>query len=225
MTADEKRIRERYLRHLRRTKWWLRRLPRKAHLHRYPVLKWFATAARKRAYLWSLRPEAIVPALYAGFLITFQPIIGIQIPLALVLALILRANLPVMLALQLLSTPLTVPFLYPFQYYLGMEILHLFADHGELREATLEAIRHTPGRFSGFADAYRAISLGGAMLGWICGATCAILYRVFSARTVQAFKDFRQHRQRKKAAAAADALAADPEQVPLSPDFKRSKDM
>jgi len=221
MTAEETRIRERYQRHLRRTKWWLRRLPRRAHLHRYPVIKWFAAAARKRAYLWSLRPEAISPALYAGFLITFQPIVGIQIPLAFVLALILRANLPVLVGLQFLSTPFTIPFLYPFQYYLGVHVIELFADHQELTEATLEAVRSTPGRFAGFAEAYRAISLGGALLGWVCAFLCSITYKAFSKRTTQAFIEFRAHRRRD----AASALTADPEQVPLTPDFDPNDDL
>lgn len=221
MTAEETHVRERYQRHLRRTKWWLRRLPRRAHLHRYPILKWFAAAARRRAYLWSLRPSEIVPALYAGFLLSFQPIVGIQIPLSLVLAFVLRANLPVLVALQFLSTPFTIPFLYPFQYYIGIHVLDLFADHKELHEATLEAVRSTPGRFAGFAEAYRAISLGGAILGWGCAFLCSFAYRYFSARTTHAFQEFRRHRR----AQAANALRGDPEQVPLTPDFDPKDDL
>jgi hypothetical protein len=63
---------------IRLVKRLLRPLPRRTNIHRYPVLKWFGEAARKRAYLWSFRVGAMTPAFYVGSLLTLQPLIGVQ---------------------------------------------------------------------------------------------------------------------------------------------------
>ncbi|HCR37111.1 MAG TPA: hypothetical protein DIU37_03070, partial [Opitutae bacterium] len=51
---------ERYSR-IRRVKKLLRPLPRRANIHRYPFIKWFANAAHKRPYLWSFRTKEVTP--------------------------------------------------------------------------------------------------------------------------------------------------------------------
>lgn len=222
MTAEEKRIRERYQRHVRRLRWWLKPLPRRARLHHYPILKWFAAMARKRSYLWSLRPSAVIPALYAGFILTYQPLIGVQIILACVLALVLRANLPILVSLQFISTPFTVPFLWPFQYYIGSSVIGLFSVQEEFRDAAIEAVSTSHSLMSGFVkggNVAMAVMVGGLILGWLCASPCAVLYRFFSGRTEQAFRDFRAHRKARQTA-APQALAQDPEQVPVDPDFR-----
>ena len=61
---------------IRRAKQLLRPLPRKATLHRWPALKWFADTARKRPYLCSFRILEVSLALYLGFAIVFLPIVG-----------------------------------------------------------------------------------------------------------------------------------------------------
>ena len=82
MTHEERQLRAIKFRHIRRTKWWLRRLPRRARLRRYPIIKFFAHYALRRPYLWSFRSEHVTPAIYAGFILTLLPLYGIQILLA-----------------------------------------------------------------------------------------------------------------------------------------------
>ncbi len=93
---------------IRRAKRFLRPLPRKATLHRWPILKRFAETARKRPYLWSFRQREVNIALYIGFVITFLPLVGIQFILAFAAALTLRANLPVIMGTQLATNLATM---------------------------------------------------------------------------------------------------------------------
>ena len=113
---------------IRRLKKWLRPLPRRSNVHRYPFLKYFAQAARNRTYLWSIRSEQVIPALYAGALITILPLQGVQIPLSFMAALLLQANLPVLIGLQFLSNAFTLPLIYAADYYLGDVILSQFYE-------------------------------------------------------------------------------------------------
>src|SRR3954462_5505511 len=85
---------ERQRRHAqtRRMKRVLRYAPRRAVFHRYPLIGRFAVAARRRAYLWSLKPRHVRPALYFGTILSLWPVMGIQLPLALLLALFVRCN-------------------------------------------------------------------------------------------------------------------------------------
>ena len=98
---------------IRRAKQLLRPLPRKATLHRWPVLRWFADKARKHPYLWSFRKREVSLALYLGFVIAFLPIVRIQFILAIASAWVLRANLPVMMGKQLVTNLATMWAIYP----------------------------------------------------------------------------------------------------------------
>ena len=73
MTVEESELEETRWRRIRRVKKWLRPLPRRATIHRYPILKFFAESARKRIYLWSFRVENAVPAIYAGCILSLTP--------------------------------------------------------------------------------------------------------------------------------------------------------
>jgi len=108
---------------IRRAKQLLRPLPRKATLHRWPVLKWFAETARTRPYLWSFRIREVSLALYLGFVIAFLPIVGIQFILALASAWVLRANLPVIMGAQLVTNLATMWAVYPALALLGDRII------------------------------------------------------------------------------------------------------
>ena len=63
---------------IRRLKKWMRPLPRRSNVHRYPVLKWFSKIAYDRSYLWSFKGNAIVSALFWGMWIAFLPVVGLQ---------------------------------------------------------------------------------------------------------------------------------------------------
>lgn len=110
-------------RQVRRLKRLLRPLPRRATLHRYPVLCWFQHTARKRSYLWSFRLEHIIPALYAGSVLALVPVYGLQLLTAFVLALVLRANLMVFTGLQLITNPLSALPVYGTCCYVGLQLM------------------------------------------------------------------------------------------------------
>ena len=108
---------------IRRAKQLLRPLPRKATLHRWPILRWFADIARKHPYLWSFRKREVSLALYPGFVIAFLPIVGIQFILAFASAWVLRANLPVMMGTQLVTNLATMWAIYPALALLGDRVI------------------------------------------------------------------------------------------------------
>lgn len=191
MFKPEDHHREKYFERIRRVKRILRPLPRRATVHKYPVLKWFAESARKRNYLWSFKREDIVLALYVGSILTFLPLYGVQIPLALVLALILRCNLMVVVALQLVSNLLTVPFMWWANYYVGDFFLSVFSI--DATALTMEGIRSIDvdegGKYSEIMRVafhkYGAISLGGLILGYFLGFILSVIYQSIAKRYAQ----------------------------------------
>ncbi|MCX6936728.1 MAG: DUF2062 domain-containing protein [Verrucomicrobia bacterium] len=124
MTADEHHHRRLHFARIRRAKFWLKFMPRRARFHTYPVVGRFAAFARKRNYLWSFNYINIRPALYLGSVLTLIPIPG-QIPLGFLLCLLFRSNFMVMGALQFVSNPATGPFFLYGTYKLGAITLDL----------------------------------------------------------------------------------------------------
>jgi len=125
-TGHERETRARRHVRIRRAKQFLRPLPRKATLHRWPVLKWFAHTARKRPYLWSFRTREVSVALYLGFVISFLPLPGIQFLLAFAAAWTLRANLPIIMGAQLVTNIATMWVIYPALGAFGSQLIDLF---------------------------------------------------------------------------------------------------
>ncbi|MDR0728239.1 MAG: DUF2062 domain-containing protein, partial [Puniceicoccales bacterium] len=123
LSVDQERLRRH--RRIRRVKRWMKYLPRRAAVHRQPILKYFASTVRKRAYLWSFRSPEAIPALYTGWVLTLLPVMSCQIFLACIAAIIFRANVVILVALQFVSTPFTVPFLWYLDYKVGQFVLHL----------------------------------------------------------------------------------------------------
>jgi uncharacterized protein len=166
----------------------LRPLPRKSNIHRYPILKWFAETARKRSYLWSFRVPEVVPALYAGSIITFMPLQGIQMPLALGAALLLRANLPILVALQFASNAFTLVPLYFADYYVGDYVLSFFDTFGAevATEEVAEIAQETNWRdmLSVKKGLHIALSsmIGGAIIGYCVGLILSLGYRYLAWR-------------------------------------------
>lgn len=120
---------DRHHRKLSARRAWLRRLlrplPRRANVRRYPVVKWFAQLAHRLPFLWSFRRRHVLPALYVGSVLAFQPVYGLQFLVAFALALLLRANLSVLMGLQLLTNPLTLAPAYFLTYRVGLSALEL----------------------------------------------------------------------------------------------------
>lgn len=195
MTAEESELNESKFRRIRRVKWWLRPLPRRTNIHRYPVLRLFADAARKRIYLWSFRVENAVPAIYAGCIITLLPIYGIQVPLAFLFAILLRANLPILAGLQIVSNPITViPIWFAayqigrhFLSVLGVEVMRLGRD-----EVQLMLDNFTHGQWGDnlhtVAIVFGVTSLGAIIMGIFFGLISSFIYRIVAIRTAASYK-------------------------------------
>lgn len=191
MFQEENRLHK--LRHERiaRVKRFLRRMPRRSNIHKYPVLKWFAKAARKRTYLWSFRVRYTIPAFYAGCIISLLPIYGIQIPLAAAFAFLFRANLPVLFSLQFITNPITALPLYFAAFQIGRVVMHLFGvetphlNMVELR-LLLESVRDGEWgpnlRYIGAV--WLLTCLGGTILGTFMGALLSGFYRLAAYEVV-----------------------------------------
>jgi len=155
---------EQNIRHERRRRFkrFLRPLPRRANIHRYPILKVFTRHARKRPYLWSFRQEKVSVACYAGSILAMLPLYGFQIPLALLAAVAFRANLPVMVAIQFITNPITMAPLYLTTHKIGSWLIEStgFTAHG-----------------SRVGAAAYALVVGGICLGLALGFVLDLVYR------------------------------------------------
>jgi uncharacterized protein (DUF2062 family) len=189
---------ERLRRHrrIRRLKKWLKYLPRKATVHRHPIFKYFASSVRKRFYLWSFRTTEVIPALYAGWVLTMLPVMSCQIFLACIAAIIFRANVMILVALQFVSTPFTVPFLWYLDYKVGRFVLQLFQvdTWTIIQEAATYAghYAHYFGKVGVMGQKvfrwFITTSIGGTILGFICGAISSSLYRRYASKFINSSK-------------------------------------
>lgn len=184
MNPEEKELADTKNRRIRRVKKWLRPLPRRANIHRYPVLRHFSKAAKKRIYLWSFRTEKVLPSIYVGSVLTFLPIYGLQIPLALVFALVLRSNLPVFVGLQLITNPFTVLPIWFALFQIGHHTLALFGiDALTLRRADLNSILQSieygiwNQQIDRILSVFGQITLGSLIIGLSLGLILSNLYR------------------------------------------------
>ena len=161
----------------------LKLVPRRDNIHRYPILKHFANAARSRTYLWSFRVAEAIPALYAGWVLTLMPVMSVQIIIACILAFLFRANIMILVLLQFVSTPFTVPFLWYIAYQVGAFVISWF---GTDRVKAIQQSYEMTG-FQSFSDIFAhgeqcircffTTTLGGIILGIILGHLSAEIYR------------------------------------------------
>ena len=170
-------------RRIRRLKKWMRPLPRRSNIHRYPVLKWFAKTAYDRSYLWSFKGNAMVQALFWGIWIAMLPIVGIQMIVVFLLALIVRANLPLIVALQWISNPFTMAPIYFADYEIGLIILELFGvEYGRNKLLTAEFDWSS----IEFADLWELVDtlppmmVGGSVVGISLGVLAVFLYKAIA---------------------------------------------
>ena len=183
---------------LRRVKAFLRYMPRRAVFHRYPVIGRFAQMARARPHLWSMKPQNLTKAFYAGSILSLLPVLGLQLPLAFALALLLRTNLMVMGGLQFITNPATAAPIYAGTYIVGRSIINLtglapevhvepeFA--GSLAAGEEVDIEHVPTDpphpaaprrwTSRVAGVVNALVIGGVVCGALLGAVLDVTYRL-----------------------------------------------
>ena len=194
MTAEESEFNKIKWRRIRRVKKWLRPLPRRTNMHRYPILKFFTKATRRRIYIWSFRVENAVPAIYLGSILTLMPLYGIQIPLAIILALLLRANLPIIVGLQVVSNPLTVLPIWFAAYQIGRMILSVIGinvnplNREEVRLLLDNFIHAAWGaKFENLATVFSVTSLGAIVMGIFFGLIASFAYRIIANRTAASY--------------------------------------
>ncbi len=209
MTAEESELHESKFRRIRRVKRWLRPLPRRATIHRYPVLRLFADAARKRIYLWSFRVENAVPAIYAGCILTLMPVYGIQIPLAFCLALLLRANLPILAGLQIVSNPITVLPIWFAAYQVGRHFLSVIGvdvmrlGHEEVQTMLNNFIHGQWGdNLQPVMVVFGVTNLGAIIMGTFFGLITSFIYRIVALRTAASYalilEKIHEHKMRRE---------------------------
>ncbi len=176
---------------VRRVKALLRPLPRRTNLHKYPVIKWFANIARKRAYIWSFKYANVISALYLGWIIALIPIYGGQMVVVFILSLVFRSNCLIAMALQWVTNPFTIAPIMLGQYLLGDYILGLFTGSKTAIGKNLMETMSSDGFWAmvrSVADKDVFINLvsgtlfGGLILALLCAFISHMLYLIFRKR-------------------------------------------
>jgi uncharacterized protein (DUF2062 family) len=168
---------------IRRIKRLMRPLPRRSNIHKYPVLKWFSSTAYKRSYLWSFKGSAIKPALFWGMIVSFSPLVGIQMLIAFFVSLIMRANLPVIVALQWISNPFTMGPIYFADYKIGCTIFNLIGYKIERNPILSSDYDWAHFKFKDLLDlldTFPPMFLGGAVLGIFFGVVSVFFYKMLA---------------------------------------------
>jgi uncharacterized protein (DUF2062 family) len=173
----------------RRAKRMLRYAPRRAVFHRYPLIGRFAVLARRRAYLWSFKPKHVRPALYFGTILSLWPVMGVQLPLALMVALFVRCNFMVTGGLQFITNPLTAAPIYYGTYHVGRYVLGLTGFITEKSGAAAPTTGNVTISIDGagpltgnaewgsaFGSVITALFVGGTLCGLVLAAALDLLY-------------------------------------------------
>lgn len=145
-----------------RARRWMRHLPRRSNVARYPGLRRLSRHLLRLPHLWSYKAPYTTRALYMGAVITWLPIMGAQIPISALLAIVLRTNLSIAVGLQLLSNPLTAAPMYGASYKVGQWLLALSGVDGlgVVSAATLD------------------LTVGGIVLGGLLGVSLDAMRRL-----------------------------------------------
>ncbi|MEN9840541.1 MAG: hypothetical protein RL376_341 [Verrucomicrobiota bacterium] len=195
MTADEHHHRRLHFARIRRAKFWLKFMPRRARFHTYPVVGRFAAFARKRSYLWSFNYAHIRPALYLGSVLTLLPVLG-QVPIAFVLCLLFRANFMLLGGIQFLSNMLTFPFIIAATLKVGFFVIELtgldrftgiipgafssgLGTNHEAASTTATSISHKVVLYGS------ALTIGSIICGLLLGAALDLLWCRFMAASAR----------------------------------------
>lgn len=206
MTSEDHHHRKEHFARIRRTKLFLRFMPRRAVFHKYPIIGRFADVARKRSYLWSFKTPEVRPALYIGSILAFMPAMGVQLPVAFLLSLTLRTNVMVMGGLQFITNPLTAGPVYYGTYRLGKVVIDA-SGFGQSIEVVDEPAPYVapanvpvgpsapPARPAAAEEppeeikwtrlmgtTFNALIIGGAIIGLVTGGVLDLLWRFGVAR-------------------------------------------
>lgn len=195
-------------------------------MHKYPVIGRFAEFARKRAYLWSFKTEDLRPSFYAGSILSLLPLMGVQLPVALILSLALRGNFMVMGGLQFITNPFTAVPVYYATHELGAKIIDLsgfgqsidvveatpLAGYSENNESTgtdtPQAAPAEPARIhwsKRIGTSINALVIGGITAGALLGTVLDFTWRLMSAA------HHRRHPPRRKLDSHSTTIERPPE--------------
>ncbi len=209
---EEKRLHLLRWERIARVKRVLRWMPRRATMHRYPVIRWFARSARKRKYFWSFRVPQAIPAIYAGCILSVLPIYGIQLPLAVGLAFLLRANLPILFSLQFITNPFTVVPIYFACYQIGHVILTTFGFEPtsiSMQQMGMLYNSLSAGNwaynFKYVAAIWLLTSMGSCVIGTFLGAIGSLSYRMGAYEVTVLNEKIRQFQPKRQKAIEKDA--------------------
>ena len=170
---------ELHFKRIRRLKRFMRPLPRRSNIHKYPVLKWFSDSAYKRSYLWSFKGSSMRPALFWGMIISLSPLVGIQMLVAFFVALYVRANLPLIVALQWISNPFTMGPIYFADYKIGRVLLELTGfktDRNKILNKDYDWNNFQFKDLLELLDTFPPMFVGGAVLGVFFGVILVFIY-------------------------------------------------
>ncbi len=148
----------------RMTRKVMKKLPRRANLHRYPLLWRIQNFARKRPYLWSFKSREVRVALYVGCVLASLPTVGVQAPLAIVAAFLTRSNITVLFGTQFITNPVTAAPYYWLTHTVGMKLQHWMGWHESL--------------VPGWGEHANALLIGGVAVGLALAAGIEALWRV-----------------------------------------------
>lgn len=194
---------------IRWTKRLLRYMPRKATVHNFPGLKWCADYIRKFSFLWSFRVNDVSRALYAGWILTWVPLYGVQITVGTVLAFLVRGNLPILIGLQMISNPLTIVPMWTATYFVADMILQHTGLYDPSYAGAFKTLMHeivllAQGKetFIQFIDNIRAMGgffkyalicffFGGTVVGVVCAFISDMIYRTVAHRISQSSRFIR----------------------------------
>lgn len=162
---------------IRRAKRFLRPLPRRTNLHRWPIIKWFAKAARKTPHLWKFGEREVRMAVYLGSIIAFLPIFGAQFAVAFLAALALRANLLVIMSVQMVTNPITFAPIYLLTKMFGAWLVDVWG---------------LPSLHSGISKGAYEMIIGGLVVGIIFGFILDLAFRLFVFRRLNKSVDVKR---------------------------------
>ncbi|MDR1457696.1 MAG: DUF2062 domain-containing protein [Puniceicoccales bacterium] len=169
---------------IRFVKKFLRHMPRKSSIHRYPVLNKFAHAARKRSYLWSFRVSEVVPAFYIGWIITLTPLpYVVHIIVAFFAALMCRANVAILMFLPILSNVATFLFFWAVTYKIGAYAVRWLGTGTEMLPVITTFDKNAILQYGKFTvRIFATITLGAIIFGPLLGAVCSEIYRYYAKK-------------------------------------------
>lgn len=172
-------------------------------MHRYPLVGRFADFARKRGYLWSAKYEHMRPSFYVGSILSLLPVMGLQLPLALLFSVLLRANFMVMGGLQFITNPFTAAPIYYATHQIGAYVIRTAGfghalpaadpkesvlplaeeiDGHEAPPPRTKAELAKPSTARRIGNAINALIVGGIVTGGALGLVLDLLYRNFWPR-------------------------------------------